>query len=278
MNEDPRNATLSAPMAPDWSSNTSDQAREFRQALLVWTCFFVLVVLINGTIPFALGVDLRAWTQSPIKSLLIGFLFYSVMCLAVPLLLIKGWATLRRPDFLLPLLVAMLGITFWRDFRLSPALAVAVLAYLNWRFDLSRYGIRSRGWKGDLLAVLIMGVLGLVPLVIQARGGAPALGSALGAGLSRLFMNPASTVENLFYFGFLAERLSYRAGKWLTPLLIAAMYTAHEMSNPEYWYGGTAFGFIFVGVAIWTVLYLWRRSAVVVWLGDGLYRFVMSLF
>ena len=56
------------------------------------------------------------------------------------------------------------------------------------------------------------------------------------------------------------------------------MYAALEMSNPEYWYGGMAFGFVFVGVAIWAALYLWRRSAVVIWLGDGLYRFVLGLF
>ncbi len=258
--------------------DTRDKSRAFRQALLLWICFFVLVVLLNGTIPFALGVDLRAWTGSPIKSRLFGFLLYGVMFLALPLLLTKGWPTVRRPDFLLPLLAAMLGITFWRDFPLGPTLAVAVLAYLHWRFDLSDLGLRSRGWKADLVAVLLMGVLGLVPLLMQPATGALAPGSALSAAVSRLFSNPASTVENLFYFGFMAERLSYRMGKWLTPLLIALMYTAHEMSNPEYWYGGVAFGFIFVGVAIWAAIYLWRRSAVVIWLGDGLYRFVMALF
>jgi hypothetical protein len=59
------------------------------------------------------------------------------------------------------------------------------------------------------------------------------LQAALLTALDRLFANPASSVENLFYFGFLTERLSYRTGKWLTPLLIGLMYTAHEMSNPE---------------------------------------------
>ncbi len=50
------------------------------------------------------------------------------------------------------------------------------------------------------------------------------------------------------------------------------------MSNPEYWYGSMSFALVFVGVALWTVIYLWRRSAIVIWLGDGLYRFVMALF
>jgi hypothetical protein len=55
------------------------------------------------------------------------------------------------------------------------------------------------------------------------------------------------------------------------------MYTAHEMINPEYWYEGMSFGFVFVGVALVTALYLWRRSVVVIWLGDGLRRFLTAL-
>jgi hypothetical protein len=60
--------------------------------------------------------------------------------------------------------------------------------------------------------------------------------------------------------------------------LIGLMYTAHEMSNPEYWYGGMNFVLIFVGVTIWAAIYLWRRGVVAIWLGDGLYRFAGMLF
>jgi hypothetical protein len=255
----------------------SDAGRQFRQAVLVWCIFFVLLILLNGTIPFALGADLHAWTGSPIKSILLGFVVYGILFLAVPLILIKGWETVRRPAFLLPLCLAVLGVTFSHFFPLGAALAAAVLAYLHARFDLSGFGIRSRGWRGDFLAVLLMGVLGLVPLLMRPSLAGLSPASAVTAALNRLFANPASTVENLFYFAFMTERLSYRA-KWLTPLLIGLMYTAHEMSNPEYWYGGISFGFLFGGVAIWAAIYLWRRSAVVIWLGDGLYRFVLALF
>jgi hypothetical protein len=55
------------------------------------------------------------------------------------------------------------------------------------------------------------------------------------------------------------------------------MYTAHEMTNPEYWYEGVFFPMIFVGVALFTALYLWRRNIVAAWLGDGLGRFVSNL-
>lgn len=264
--------TTNQPAAP------SETDRKFRQAVLLWCTFLVVVILFNGTIPFALGADLHAWTASPVKSVLFPFIFYAVLFLAIPLILIKGGKTVRQPAFLLPLCLGMLGITFWRYFWPGAAISVGVLAYLHRRFDLSDIGIRSRGWKGDLLAVLLMGILGLVPVMMRSSLAGLSLGTAASAALQRLFANPASSVENLFYFGFLTERLSYRAGKWLTPLLIGLMYTAHEMSNPEYWYGGMNFPLIFVGVALWAGIYLWRRSAVVIWLGDGLYRFVLALF
>lgn len=92
-----------------------------------------------------------------------------------------------------------------------------------------------------------------------------------------MFANPASSVENLFYFGFLTERLSHKTGKWLTPLLIGLMYTAHEMTNPEYWYEGMKFTMVFVTATVAAYFYIWRRSVVVVWLGDGLARFARAL-
>ena len=101
-------------------STTIDElsmTRQSRQALLVWCVFFVLVVALNGTVPFVLGVDLHAWTQSTVKSVLFAFVFYSVLFLAVPLILIKGWKTVRQPAFLFPLCLAMLAITFWNFLR-----------------------------------------------------------------------------------------------------------------------------------------------------------------
>jgi hypothetical protein len=257
-------------------TTTIDQAalvQRSRQALLLWGVFIVLVVVINGTIPFLLGADLHAWTGSTFKSILLSFVVYAVLFLAVPLVLIKGWETVRKPSFLYPLCLAMAAVSLWQFLPGAAALAVLALAYLHRRFDLSDYGIRSHGWKGDLLAILIIGLLGFFPLLMRSLPHSLSWGAALPALVSRLFTNPASTVENLFYYGFLTERLSYRTGRWLTPLLIGLMYTAHELSNPEYWYGNMSFVLIFVGVTIWASIYLWRRSAVVIWLGDGLYRF-----
>ncbi len=274
---DPRPPALPVNTTPVPLSAPFRETHLARQALFVWSIFFVLLVMINGTIPFALGADLHAWTQSPAKSLLFSFLLYAVLFLAVPLILIKGWKTVLQPGFLFPLCLAMLGITFWRFFWPGVALSVLVLAYLHWRFDLSGYGIRSQGLRSDLIAVLLMAALGSIPVLMQRPTGILSLPSGVAAALTRLFANPASSVENLFYFGFLTERLSHLTGRW-TPLLIGLMYTAHEMTNPEYWYGGMSFVLVFVGVALWAAIYLWRRSVVVIWLGDGLYRFVLNLF
>ncbi len=266
------------PAAPSSTDNSAARARQFRQALVVWGIFIVLAVLLNGTIPFALGMDLHAWTASPLKTVLFSFVFYAIMFTALPITLIKGWETVRQRGFLAPLCLAILGITLALRFWPGMLIALAALAYLHRRFDLSGYGIRSRGWTGDLLAILLIGILGLVPLLMQQPSAGFSLERAGFAVLKRLFANPASSIENFVYFGFLAERISYRAGKWLTPLLIGLMYTMHKMTNPEYWYGGMSFGFVSVGVALWCAIYLWRRSAVAVWLGDGLYRFVTALF
>jgi hypothetical protein len=260
------------------TSEPSSLARQARQALLLWSIFFVAAIVLNGTLPFILGVDLRPWTQSPAKSILFSFVVYAVLFLAAPLIIIKGQKTVRQPAFLVPLCIAMAALTFWQVLRGIAVVSVIVLAYLHWRFDLADYGIKSHGWKGDVLAILLMGVLGLAPVLLRSSPLSLSPARALLAGLDRLLANPASSVENLFYFGFLAERLSYRTGKWLTPLLIGLMYTAHEMTNPEYWYGGTSFVVIFVGVTFWAALYLWRRGAVAIWLGDGVYRFVGKLF
>jgi hypothetical protein len=98
--------------------------------------------------------------------------------------------------------------------------------------------------------------------------------AGLFTALYRWFANPASTVENLFYFGFITERFSYRLGRWKTPLLIGALYTLHEMSDPEYWYEGLSFPATFFGVGLMSAIYLWKNSFIVTWVGDGLGRFL----
>ncbi len=247
------------------------------QALFVWGVFIALAVIINGTVPFIFGIDLHSWTYSPLKDVTFNFIIYGGLFLVVPLVLTKGWATVRMPAFFVPLILAVLAMTLRTFFRPTAALAVIILIYLHWRFDLSKLGIKSCGWKGDIIAILLFGLIYFSPSLLQSSPMPSTLGNAFLAGLDRLFLNPASTTEYLFYFGFLADRLSHKTGRWMTPLIIAAMYTAHEMSNPEYWYEGSKFLLIFVGVALTASIYLWRRSIVVIWLGDGLGRFISRL-
>jgi hypothetical protein len=137
------------------------------QVILLWVVFFVTTVIINVFIPFILGVNLREWTYSPIKFMLSGFVVYALLFMVVPLILIKGWDVLRQPSFLLPLVLAIVALTLWYSLRGIAVVAVIVLAYLHRRFNLSEYGIRSCGWKGDILAILIIASLGLVPLLLS---------------------------------------------------------------------------------------------------------------
>jgi hypothetical protein len=200
----------------------------------------------------------------------------------VPLVLVKGRVVLK-PTFLIPLAATAVGITIrpvaWPN-TLWPTsfLTMPCLIYLHRRFDLSELGFRSKGWRGDGLAIVLMGLLSLGTVFLPPSSQLHfAFGGAVLAALDRLFLNPASSVENLFYFGFLEERILSKCGRWLTPILIGLMYTAHEMSNPEYWYSGLQFGFVLVGVIVSAAFYVWRRSFPVIWTGDGLGRFLTNL-
>ena len=262
----------------DTSPSQAEIDHRARQALATWGIYLLITSLLNGTIPFLLGYDQRGWTYSPLKEVLVNLCVYSGLFLAVPLILTKGWATVRQPGFWIPLLVATLAMTLRTFYRPTAVLAVIAIGYLHWRFDLSELGIRSKGWRGDLIAIMLLCMLYSIPSLWQARTGFSSLTNALQSWLDRLFTNPASTVENLFYFGFLTERLSFKTGRWLTPVLIGLMYMLHEMTNPEFWYEGMRFFLVWGGVAMVAIVYLWRRSVVVIWLGDGLGRLLSRLF
>lgn len=254
------------------------EEKKFRQAVLVWVLFITINVLLNGTIPFLLGRDLHSWTVSPIKSLLFNLIQYSLVFLVIPLILTKGWETVRQPGFLLPLVMIIAALALRSLWRPIAALSVFGLAYLHLRYDLSELGFRSRSWRTDFIVVLILALLLASQRFFNSQPFVFHMGEALRTGLDRLFLNPASTTEYIFYFGFLAERLSYQLGRWWTALLIGLMYTVHEMTNPEYWYGSMFFPVIFIGIVLFTLFYLWRRNVIAIWLGDGLGWFLRRLF
>ena len=255
--------------------NTDQRAR---QALILWGVFIGINILLNGTILFTMGKDVSVWTASALKDVLYNFIQYGLVFLVAPLILTKGWEKVRQPAFLLPLILAILAMTLRAYFRPVPVIAVLVFAWLHYRYALSELGFRSSGWLGDMVAVLLMGLIYLLPSISQIDFSSFAPASAFVAMLDRMFANPASTTEYLFYFGFLAERLSAKFGGRLTPLMIGFMYMLHEMTNPEYWYEGMNFPLVFVGVAVFAMIYLWRRSVIAIWLGDWLGRFLSRLF
>lgn len=257
-------------------SETRAKENQAKPALILWGVFIICTILINGTIPFAFGADLSKWTYSTLKSILFGTIIYASLFLVIPLVLVKGWRTVRQAGFLFPLILAIAGIAIHPIFKPTAAVVVLVIAYLHWRYDLGELGFRSRSWGRDLIALGLVILIQVIPSLLRPPPHTLLPGAAITVGLARLFANPASTVENMFYFGFLTEKLAYKT-KNLTPLLIGLMYTLHEMTNPEYWYGGVNFVFIFVGVSVWASIYLWRRNVVVLWLGDGLGKLASQL-
>ena len=63
------------------------------------------------------------------------------------------------------------------------------------------------GWKGNIAAILLMVLLTLASRLFQLSLSFSDPVQAVISALDRMFVNPASTIENLFYFGFLTERL-----------------------------------------------------------------------
>jgi hypothetical protein len=250
---------------------------EARQAVIVWILFFTATITINVLIPVILGINLHDWTYSVAKGLLIFWANYAGFFLIVPLVLTKGWRTFRKPTFIIPVLAAAVSVVLWYPLHYIATVTIIVYIYLHWRFDLSKLGFRTRGWKGDVAAILVVGSLGILQALVSQSSLQVALLRAVYATAFRMFGNPASTVENLFYFGFLTERISKQWNRYAIPFLVGAMYTAHEISNPEYWYEGMQFALVFIGVVVFAAIYLWRRSIVVTWLSDGLRWFLSTL-
>ena len=264
------------PSLEESKKSEPDKRRESSQAVKLWCAFFVVTIAINGTPLFLLGYDLHRWTYSIAKGGLLFFINYGLLFLVAPLLLLKGRKQILKPAIFLPLICAVFSVTIWPLVPYIGSIAVVVLFYLHWRLDLSGLGFRSKGLYGDISAVALIGVLNSLQIFLPG-----ALHEGITAGLFaatyRWFANPASTVENLFYFGFITERFSYRLGRWKRPVLIGALYTLHEMSNPEYWYEGLSFPIVFIGVTLTAAIYLWRNSFIVTWVGDGLGRLLARI-
>jgi hypothetical protein len=62
------------------NAHSENKKREPRLALELWLVFIVTLVLANGTIPFALGIDMHAWTYSVTKSLIFAPWISMLLC------------------------------------------------------------------------------------------------------------------------------------------------------------------------------------------------------
>ncbi|TLN02138.1 hypothetical protein FDZ71_13245, partial [bacterium] len=163
-----------------------------KHALFLWSVFFALAVLTNGTIPFMRGADLRAWAFSK-ESLFVTSLIYAGVFWVAVLIVIKGWHTVRKSGFLIPMLIACVGFVLWPLFSFAAAVFWLVLPYLHRRYDLTELGLKSRGWRGDAAAVAL---LGLITFIFSLPGNGLAsldMAKAVTAVVYRVLGNPAFT-------------------------------------------------------------------------------------
>jgi hypothetical protein len=133
--------------------------RKIKQALVLWGVYLAVTFLVNATLPFIFGVDVGKWTYSPAKDVLVNVIIYWGVFLLAPMILVKGWDVVRQPAFIGPLLVAAIALSLRTFFRPVSILAILIIIFLHWRYNLAEVGIRSSGWRGDLVAI---GLVGLV--------------------------------------------------------------------------------------------------------------------
>jgi hypothetical protein len=121
--------------------------------------FFAVTVTINLLIPLIFGFNMHDWTYSNAKGLLLFSINYAGFFLILPLVLTKGWGTVKKPNFI-PVAATAISVVLWYPLHYIATIAIVVYIYLHWKFDLSDLGFKSKGWKGDVTAIIIVGTIG----------------------------------------------------------------------------------------------------------------------
>ncbi len=253
-------------------------ASESKFVLIMWFIFIILLVIMNKTIYFIFGIDVKDWTNSKIKSLLINVIIYGFVFFIIPILYVKKNDIKGNWILISCLLCGLLGLflsTYSKWFNLLLFISVFILLL---RGDLYNLGFEKiKIWEYIIMSIIYI-LLYSIPSLFSWGNSNNNLNNTIISVIDRMFLNPASTVEYIFYYGFLGKRLILILGKILTPIILGLMYVLHEMSNPEYWYENVNFLFIFIGVSIVSVLFFWKKNLIPVWIGDGIGRFIIRIF
>jgi hypothetical protein len=80
------------------------------QTIIVWILFFAATVPINLLMPVILGINMHDWTYSNAKGLVLFSINYAGFFLILPLILTKGWNTVKKPSFLIPMVAAAVSV------------------------------------------------------------------------------------------------------------------------------------------------------------------------
>lgn len=250
---------------------------EHKFIILIWFVFIFLAIIFNRTIQFIFGFDVKNWTYSTLKSLLFNIFIYGIVFYIIPIFYTNRknlkWNWLIYICSFLSILGLGLSI-YSRWFNILLYISVVILIIKGYLTNLGFERIKF--WEFILLTIFY-GILYLIPVLVTRSNQNLTINDAISSLIDRMFLNPASTVEFIFYFGFIGKRLSLMLGKIITPIALGLMYTIHEISNPEYWFENINFIFIPFGIAIFSYIFLWKKNLIPIWIADGIGRFIAKV-
>jgi hypothetical protein len=176
------------------------------------------------------------------------------------------------------------GFTFgmpWGNFWVKIGIAVAVVcAYsLVWQRPRLAFSLSSVAWGAGSAAVLYGVFLAgnaVAPYVVSGSGGQVGAIYGMGEGSSRiavalLLLLVTGPGEEIFWRGFLQERMQRRLGPWPGFLVATLVYAGvHLFSrNPMLVLAALTAG------AYWGALYLWRRDLTALVISHSLWSAVI---
>lgn len=90
-----------------------EDKKKARTAVVVWVAVLCIYSDNQLVLPLVFKWDLNDWTYSVAKGLLLFSIVYAGFFIVVPLTLTKGWGTIKKLGFFLPMAAAMVSVVFW---------------------------------------------------------------------------------------------------------------------------------------------------------------------
>lgn len=250
---------------------------EFHNSIKLCIAAVVFSIIISFIIPFVAGYELSSWHHSSIKQMLESFAIMGVIFIVLPLFANKGTYLFKQLRFTIPLILTVLSATFSQYIFILGSIPLFALIYIHFQFSLADFGFRTKNWKKEALAILAVATISLLPILLMKLGIENIWFNKFSTASGRILGNSTALIKSFFFFGFLMERLLRNYNKYISILLIAAMFSIYEVCTTAFWIEDYSLIFIIPIVLLLAVIYTWTRSVVVIWLGVGAGRLIPRL-